>query len=336
MKHKYFFLSAIFWFFSAPLFAQQFVNDSVKLFVDKSVALIKTHSIHKENIDLIKEDLYSKSINLSSVDQVAPFFADVFKQLQDYHGNLKYKGKTYGWKKPADLDNNYLKERLKDGKRVHSEVINKKVAYLRIPGNNDFRSKKIDSIADDIVKHINAVHTKNIKGWIIDLRLNTGGNMYPILLGLKEFIGDNLVFGGFKNVQNQSTGKWEVKEGNMIIDGVTLNRKTVLEHTIKSDIPVVILTSCYTASAGEMTAIALIGRKNTTIIGEPTANYTTAVQGFLINDQAGINLSTDYVVDRNQKIYKGNITPDVEVLGGDQLEDLNSDSKILKALSFIK
>ena len=98
----------------------------------------------------------------------------------------------------------------------------------------------------------------------------------------------------------------------------------------------VILTSCYTASAGEMTAIALIGRKNTTIIGEPTANYTTAVQGFLINDQAGINLSTGYVVDRNHKIYKGNITPDVEVLSGDRLEDLNQDSKILQALSIIK
>lgn len=336
MKHKYFFLLAIFWFFSAPLFAQQFVNDSVKLFVDKSVELIKTHSINRENIDVIREDLYRKSANLSSVDQVAPLFAGVFKQLQDYHGNLKYKGKTYGWEKSTDLDNKYLKERLKDGKRVHSEVINKNIAYLRIPGNNDFRSKKIDSIADDIVKHINAVNTKHIKGWIIDLRLNTGGNMYPILLGLKEFIGDNLVFGGFENTHNQPTGTWEVKEGKMIIDGVTLDRKTVLEHTIKSDIPMVILTSCYTASAGEMTAIALIGRKNTTIIGEPTANYTTAVQGFLIDDQAGINLSTDYVVDRNHKIYKGNITPDVEVLGGDQLEDLKNDRKILEALSFIK
>jgi len=47
-----------------------------------------------------------------------------------------------------------------------------------------------------------------------------------------------------------------------------------------------------------MTTIPLIGRKNTFILGESTADYTTAVQGFKINAYAGLNLSTDYVIDR--------------------------------------
>jgi len=320
---------------STPSFAQQFVNDSVKLFIDKSMELINKNSIHKENIAVIKEDLYRKSVKLSSVDQAAPLFSEVFKKLEDHHGNLKYKGKTYGWQKPMERQNEYLKARFIEGKKVHSEVINRNVAYLSIPGNNDFRSKKIDSIAADIVSHINAVNSKRIKGWIIDLRLNTGGNIYPIMLGLKDLIGDNIVFGGFRDAQNQPTGTWEVKAGQMLIDGVVLNRKATLTHPLKKNIPLVVLTSCYTASAGEMTAIALIGRKNTTIVGEPTADYTTAVQGFMINDHAGINLSTDYVVDRNQQIYKGNVKPDVEILGGDQLEDLKKDSKVLKAMALI-
>lgn len=317
-------------------FSQGFKNDSIKSFIDKSIELIEVNSIHIENLSNIRNELYNKSRNLNSVDEIAPLYEQVFKQLNDYHGGLKYKGKTYGWSNSNAMTNVYLKDKIKIDKGTFSKVIDKKIGYIRIAGNNDFAFKKVDSLADDIVSHINHINSNKIKGWIIDLRLNTGGNMYPIFLGLKEFIGNNIIFGGFRDAHNKPTGNWEIKEGRLLIDGVVLNRKTDLDYPIKTDIPVVILTSCYTASAGEMTAISFIGRNNTFIVGEPTANYTTAVQGFEINSDAGINLSTDYVVDRNLKVYKSNILPDFEVLGGDNLEDLKNDHKIIKALELLK
>lgn len=321
--------------FSTSAFCQTFKNDSVKLFVDKSIELIKLNSIHTQNIELIKNELYSKSQNFNSLDNVAPLYEEVFKLLNDYHGNLTYKGKKYGWKKASSFSNTYLKGKLSE-KVVFSRIIDKKTGYIRIPGNNDFAFKKVDSITNDIVSHINSINSGKIKGWIIDLRINTGGNIYPILLGLKEFIGNNIVFGGFKNSKNEFTGKWEVKNGKMLIDGIELNRSVNLRYPIKKDISIIILTSCYTASAGEMTAISLIGRKNTYLVGEPSANYTTAVQGFELNKSAGINLSTDYVVDRNLKTYKSNIEPDFSILAGDDFEDFSKDKKINKALELLK
>ncbi|NGM66025.1 S41 family peptidase [Sphingobacterium sp. SGR-19] len=216
-----------------------------------------------------------------------------------------------------------------------STVLKGEFGYIRIPGNNDFAFRKVDSIASDIVTHINKVNSAEIKGWIIDLRFNTGGNMYPILLGLKDFIGDEVVFGGFRNAKDEPSGKWEIRDSKMLIDGIELTQKSQVDRPISSSTPLVILTSTYTASAGEMTAISLIGRPYATIIGEPTANYTTAVQGFKINEYAGINLSTDYVVDRNNKVYKSNIVPDIEVIGGDDLDNLLRDEKINKALEFL-
>ncbi|UQB68163.1 S41 family peptidase [Epilithonimonas zeae] len=332
--NKYFLLCCILVFQIS--YSQTFKNDSVKQFIDKSFTLIQSHSINVEDLEKIKSDLYSKSENLSSVDELVPLYEDVFQKLNDHHGGLKYKGKTYGWQKPLVSNNSYLKEKIKTEKTVHSKVIDKKYGYIRIPGNNDFSFKKVDSLADDIVSHINAVNSNKIKGWIIDLRLNTGGNMYPILLGLKNFIGRNLVFGGFKDAKNQPSGKWEIYQDKMLIDGVELEHKKALEYPIREAIPVIILTSCYTASAGEMTAISFVGRKKTFIVGEPTANYTTAVQGFKINNIAGINLSTDYVIDRNQKVYKNNVIPDFEIIGGDDLKNLENDHKIIKALQLLK
>ncbi len=331
-----YFLLVWFLLFSTCSFSQNFKNDSIKSFIDTSVELIEVNSIHIENLRDIKSELYDKSQNMNSIDEIAPLYSEVFKQLNDYHGGLKYKGKTYGWNGPNPRTNTYLKDKIKIDKRTHSKVIDKQIGYIRITGNNDFAFKKVDSLASDIVSHINAVNSDKIKGWIIDLRLNTGGNMYPVLLGLKEFIGENVIFGGFRDAQNKSTGNWEIKEGKLLIDGIVLDRQSDLDYPIKTDIPVIILTSCYTASAGEMTALSFIGRNNTSVVGEPTANYTTAVQGFEINENAGINLSTDYVVDRNLKVYKSNILPDFEILGGDNLEDLKKDLKIIKALELLR
>lgn len=333
--NKYFFFGFIL-LLSTSLFSQTFKNDSTKLFIDKSIELIEVNSIHTENLDLIKDKLYSKAKNMTSLNQIAPLYDEVFRLLNDHHGSLAYKGKNYGWKKSSTAANIYLKEKLKTEKKVSSGIIDNKIGYIRIPGNKDFAFKKVDSIANDIVSHINVINSEKIKGWIIDLRLNTGGNMYPILLGLKEFIGNDIVFGGFKNSKDEFTGKWEIRNHIMKIDGIELTRKTDLNFPIKENIPIVVLTSPYTASAGEMTTISLIGRKNTYLVGEPTANYTTAVQGFKINKDAGINLSTDYVIDRNLNVYKENIQPDFEILNGDDLDNLNKDRKIIKALELLK
>lgn len=331
------FFSVILLLFYTFSFAQTLKNDSIKTFVNTSIDLIRSNAVDISNIKAIQNTFYSKAKDLNSVYELAPIYSDIFKLLKDHHGGLKYKGKTYGWNKPAVSKNVYLKEKLKSNKAVVSQMINKTIGYIRIPGNDDFAFKKVDSIANDITEHINKINTAVLKGWIIDLRMNTGGNMYPILLGLKEFIGnENIVFGGFKNSKSETSGQWEIKNGKMLIDGIELSRQKQLKSSIREDIPIVILTSCYTASAGEMTAISLIGRKNTYVVGEPTAGYTTAVQGFTINNDAGLNLATDYVFDRNLKIYKNSITPYFEVLLGDNLEDLRKDSKIIKALELLK
>ena len=74
--------------------SQSFKNDSIKSFIDKSIELIEVNSIHTENLENIKRELYNKSQSLNSIDEIAPLYEKVFKQLNDYHGGLKYKGKT--------------------------------------------------------------------------------------------------------------------------------------------------------------------------------------------------------------------------------------------------
>src|SRR5690606_22551817 len=119
-------------------FSQKIKNNSIQSFVDKSIEFIEMNSIHTENVENIKRELYNKSQSLNSIDEIAPLYKEVFKQLNDYHGSLKYKGKTYGWQNPNAATNLYLKDKIKTDKSTFSKVIDKKIGYIRITGNNDF------------------------------------------------------------------------------------------------------------------------------------------------------------------------------------------------------
>ncbi|MFL9835814.1 S41 family peptidase [Chryseobacterium terrae] len=175
---KSFFLLILLLSYSS-LYSQSFKNDSVRSFVNTSIDLIRSNAVDTSKIKLIKSALYGKAKDLNSISELAPLYTEVFKLLNDHHGSLKYKGKTYGWSKAAVEANVYLKGKLKTEKSVLSTTINKSIGYIRIPGNSDFAFMKVDSIANDITSHINKVNSPKIKESIIDLRLNTGGNMYP-------------------------------------------------------------------------------------------------------------------------------------------------------------
>lgn len=331
----------LFYFLLAANFSNaqiEFKNDSIKSFIDKSFDIISENSINKNDVNLIaiKNNLYEKTSQLSHLDELPPYYTDVFKALNDHHGALKFKEKTIGWSIKLQGENNVVKGLIKTDNKVHSEILKTKYAYVRIPGNNDFAFKKVDSISSDIACHINAVNSSKIKGWIIDLRTNTGGNMYPILLGLKGFLGNNTLIGGFRNAKNENTGNWEIKNNELYIDDNLLKSTFTINSAIPDGIPIVVLTSYYTASAGEMTVITFKGRKNTYFAGEPTANYTTAVIGFKINSFSGINLSTDYVVDRNSNVYKSYVKSDFEIINQDNFNDLKNDAKVIKAIQLIR
>ncbi|RRJ85951.1 hypothetical protein EG240_16415, partial [Paenimyroides tangerinum] len=150
---------------------------------------------------------------------------------------------------------------------IELRLLNKNIAYLRISGNNDFNAKKIDSISSNIVDEINKINSNKIKGWIIDLRINTGVNMYPMIAGISDIIGDNEKLGGFITSDNQSDREWLLKNGNFYVDSNQVLDRKKIRMPIKKHLPIVVLISGYTASSGEMTAIALIGRNKTKLFG---------------------------------------------------------------------
>ena len=156
-----------------------------------------------------------------------------------------------------------------------------------------------------------------------------------MMAGLSDLIGEGKT-GGFLTPDKKPDGDWIVKKGIFYVDSVRVSTVGYAGYPIRKNIPIAVLIGSYTASSGEMTAIATIGRKSSVRIGEYSAGYTTSNLGFTLNGYSGLNLAVDYAADRNGKIYPKRLEPEVSILGGDNFESLKDDLKIKRAVSWLK
>jgi carboxyl-terminal processing protease len=148
----------------------------------------------------------------------------------------------------------------------------------------------------------------NICGWVVDLRENSGGDMWPMLWGLDPLLGPS-PFGAFA----KGIGKREdwVRANGYIHATSETSKETPPRFRLKhANAPVAVLVGPNTGSAGEMTTIALIGRKDVRLFGNPTAGLTSANKTFFMSDGLGLVLTNSDSADRFGRIYTGPIVPD--------------------------
>lgn len=313
------------------------IIDSVKLYLERSMSLIEENALNKDKVDWVdlRNEVYKKAANAKTYEDLLPVFPSIFEKINDHHGFLSYKGETYKWRGRKLVPQNEEIKKAKKSQAVFSQTIGSNIAYIRIPGNNDFRAAKMDSLTKDIKDAIAKVNNTHIKGWIIDLRINSSGNMYPMIAGLSDLIGKDERVGGFITSKGEPDGNWIINEGSFHVDSVRVSTVNYSGYPVKENVPIAVLIGGATASSGEMTAISIIGRENSILIGEDSAGYTTTNQGYELNEYSGLTLAVAYAVDRNGVPYPDKLTPQIEIIDGDNFDDLKQDKKIQAAMKWL-
>jgi len=142
--------------------------------------------------------------------------------------------------------------------------------------------------------------------WILDLRTNGGGNMWPMLAGLRPFVGD-AGLGSFASGTG-STPLWHAG------DQVHVQPPATLAPLEKANVAV--LYGPNTASSGEAVAISFIGRPRTRSFGLATAGLSTSNEPKTLPDGAMILLTTAVETDRTGKRYGEKLPPDEVIPAG--------------------
>ncbi|MFI5982560.1 S41 family peptidase [Streptomyces sp. NPDC051555] len=172
-------------------------------------------------------------------------------------------------------------------------------------------------------------------GWIVDLRQNSGGNMWPMFAVAAPLLGEGRV-GSFVFPDGSST-PWYVKNRRPGLNGEE-SPWGPADPLGTPDAAVAVLTDGGTASAAEAVLIAFKGRPNTLAFGTASYGVPTGNDGFPLSDGAVINLTTALDADRSGRTYDRAVPPDREVptfrpdIGTDRDEPVRAASEWLATL----
>ena len=314
--------------------------DSVAGFLDKSLTLLETYSLERSTVDWprLRQTVYQKAQGATTVRDLLPLYPFLFEQLRDDHGWLTYQGKTYKWRNPARVPyaNEAVKAALKAKSGVLVKVLPGRVGYIQLPGIEAGGSlEEMRAAARVVQDSLCRLPLPSIRAWILDLRLNDGGAMAPMLAGIAPLLGDGHL-GGFLDLHGKPEQQWYLRQGNFYVDSMQV---TTLENRCSArrpDLPIAVLLSGRTASSGEIVAISLKGRPATRFFGEPTYGATTANESYPIRGGAYLTIAASQDADRTGTAYKTSLTPDVLIPGGDNFTDLRQDAKVTAALKWLK
>jgi carboxyl-terminal processing protease len=192
-------------------------------------------------------------------------------------------------------------------KQPESKYLGSGIGLIKVPKCMTFNSTKDKDFANSIRYQIKKIDTENeIIGWVIDLRNNGGGNMWPMVAGLNALMEDGVV-GYLVGTTNNKEQKWKTENGK-----INYSREITDSYKVnKINNKIAVLIDSMTGSSGEMTAITFIGLPNVKLFGQPSAGYTTANSTFYLSDGTQLYLATNYVADRTHKSYPNKIIPDV-------------------------
>lgn len=171
--------------------------------------------------------------------------------------------------------------------------------------------------ADLAQQAIREAAAQGAKAWVVDLRCNRGGNMWPMIAGVGPLMGEGLIGSFIHNSSNQPPITWHYQNGSSCYQKADMEQPEAVNTASNpvpafdpAVVPVAVLTSEFTGSSGEMTLVAFRGRPNTRVFGEPTQGLTTAVAMEELEDGAIIGIAESVCADRTGTTYDSKVQPD--------------------------
>jgi len=328
-------LSLILFLVSLSTYGQKLAPADV---LTQIIAHAETASLYREQVDWpnLKHEMHSMASEADSTEQLKPALDHMLKELGDDHGRIIHKGRFlsyYSGEKKVHLEHIDTEtfNKIQSGQvyPFTTRLIDHKTGYVRIVGlpmgDNEQMSAEIQDAVCDLIH-------QGADRWIIDLRYNGGGNMFPMVEGIAHIIGDGHV-GGTKGVTHEESSIWKIEKGDFFYDDQTV----ALTNTCATPSvpPIAVLTSTYTASSGEALAVILKQRENTRFFGQNTMGKITATDWTQIDEETAMMISVSYYVDRSGNVYDTFVDIDEEI-PFDPKSDSENDEGIIHAMEWLK
>ncbi len=313
-------------------------QDSIRVFYDSLFAKLKDGYLFKDTINWQAAETETTA-RLAKFTDFKSSLAEVdklFKNIGVTHCAIQYDAEKYSIShgvKPESYSDQWKKKYVTKP-QFETKVIDGKYGYILMPAVIFWNTgqRNVNKVSQEMYNQINNFKSKNkLAGWIIDLRFNTGGNSWPMLLALYDLLGDNNISSTL-DVNKKLMSTTSFQEGKYLVDGVK-QFQIKPKGEMLDQAKVAVLTGVVTASSGEVVAMAFKGRPNTVFIGENTMGFTSANYEAALPFNAKLILTKNFNADGAGNYYEY-ISPDIHISKEDNFDDLLLDKNIVAAINF--
>lgn len=264
------------------------------------VAVMEAHSINRLKIDWVsfRSTVLSVAGTAQTVESTFPAIQVALNLLGDSHSS--YQPARGGLRLAAT-------RRSCSGQGVGTPVIPAGVGYVRVGGFSG-SAAEADAFANAVQQTIANADREVLAGWIVDVRGNTGGNMWPMIAGVGPVLGEGVV-GYFIDPVGVEI-PFEYRNGASWENG-TLAQRVDAPYRLRRESPrVAVLFDGATASSGEAVVVAFQRRADTRTFGAVTCGLSTANEAYPMSDGATLLLTVAVMADRTKFQYGHAIAPD--------------------------
>lgn len=250
-----------------------------------------------------------------SLHELAPQLTAVMNALGDHHGRIMLDGRPLAWMTDDTYSNRdderepnqqFWGEVQSGSHGFEASIRGKNVGYLRIPAVN---GGDVEQAARTFRHGLDSLIAAGADRWIIDLRVNSGGNMWPMLEALAPLFPE----GRAAMTLDRHDGLFAAYEFHE--RHFERNAYRMIELPVGADRskdPVVVLMGRYTASSGEAVAACFINRAKA-LIGEITAGYSTETGWTVLYDRLALSIAESVFGTSDAGQYRHGIGPTMEI-----------------------
>jgi hypothetical protein len=282
------------------------VSSLAQSYLTEIVNLMQANSINRDRINWT--DVRAK---VSQSAQGAQTIADTYPAISMALGFLDDHHSFYSGASGGGVGNPNARRCAAPG--ASTPTMPADVGYVKVGSFSSTAPGADRAFADAIQQQIRSADAAAVIGWIVDVRGNGGGNMWPMVAGVGAVLGEG-VAGYFVSPGGAST-PWSYQGGGSFSGGSLVSQTSTPYQLMRPGTRVAVLTDNLVASSGEAVVVSFRGRPNTRSFGAATCGLSTANQSYRLSDGGMLYLTVALMADRNRTPYGDSMGPDETVPG---------------------
>ncbi len=261
-------------------------------YVQEIVGIMRENVYTRYEVDwmALENEVYALASEAKNISETRTAILEALKRINTNHSFVRNQDGTYIFYSELNCQQDSQEYSLDD----------ERIGYIRVDGFSGNSPEALE-FAESIQNSIRDQDNGMLIGWIVDLRFNGGGNMWPMIAGIGPLLG-NGTYGYFVDPDDQIT-PWGYQNGSSVIDGrerVSVDSPYVLSDPYPK---IAVLSSKRLGSSGEATFIAFKKLPNVRTFGTESCGVSTANREFPLSNGSSLYLSVSVMADRELEEY---------------------------------